>query len=56
MPTNLVPKNSVARKKPTFIEALLKYVRRRKQAKIVELFGTVEFDPKYDYKKQRRRS
>jgi hypothetical protein len=29
---------------------------RRNQAQILELFGTVEFDPKYDYKKQRRKA
>jgi len=43
-------------KKATVTEALQEYIRRRKQTKIVELFGTVEFDPKYDYKKQRRKS
>jgi len=43
-------------KRATVNEALQEYVQRRKQAKIVELFGTVEFDPQYDYKKQRRKS
>lgn len=43
-------------KKATVTEALQEYIQRRKQAKIVKLFGTVEFDPTYDYKKQRRRS
>lgn len=43
-------------KKATVTEALEEYIQRRKQAKILELFGTVEFDPKYDYKKQRRRT
>lgn len=42
-------------KKATVTEALEEYIRHRKQAKIVELFGKVDFDPKYDYKKQRRR-
>jgi len=37
-------------------EALEEYIQRRKQARILELFGTVQFDPKYNYKKQRRRS
>ena len=27
----------------------------RRQARIVDLFGTIDYDPKYDYKKQRRR-
>ena len=43
-------------KKATVTEALEEYIQRRKQAKILELFGTVEFDRKYDYKKQRRKS
>jgi len=42
-------------KKETVTEALQEYIARRKQAGIVELFGTVTYDPKYDYKKQRRR-
>ncbi|HEX6085620.1 MAG TPA: type II toxin-antitoxin system VapB family antitoxin [Thermoanaerobaculia bacterium] len=43
-------------KKATVTEALEEYIRHRKQARILELFGRVDFDPKYDYKKQRRRS
>lgn len=43
-------------KKATVTEALEEYIQRRKQAEILKLFGTVEFDPSYDYKKQRRRS
>ena len=44
-----------ATKKETVTEALQEYIGRRKQARIVDLFGTVDYDPKYDYKKQRRR-
>ncbi|WP_220452261.1 type II toxin-antitoxin system VapB family antitoxin [Calidithermus roseus] len=36
-------------------QALREYVQRRKQLKIVELFGTIEYDDDYDYKEQRRR-
>jgi Arc/MetJ family transcription regulator len=43
-------------KKATVTEALEEYIQRRKQARILDIFGTVEFNPKYDYKKQRRRS
>jgi Arc/MetJ family transcription regulator len=43
-------------KKATVTEALEEYIQRSKQAKILKLFGTVDFDPAYDYKKQRRRS
>ncbi len=42
-------------KKETVTEALTEYINRRKQARVVDLFGTIEYDPKYDYKKQRRR-
>ena len=43
-------------KKDTVTEALQEYVQRRKQAHILELFGKIDFDPKYDYKRQRRRA
>ena len=41
-------------KKDAVNAALDEYVRRRKQLKIIELFGTVDFDPSYDYKRERR--
>ncbi len=43
-------------KKDTVTEALEEYIQRRKQARILDLFGKVDLDPKYDYKRQRRRS
>jgi Arc/MetJ family transcription regulator len=42
-------------KKAAVTEALEEYVRRRKQLKFKELFGTIDFDPDFDYKKFRRR-
>ena len=42
-------------KKETVTEALREYIARRRQATVTSLFGTVDYDPKYDYKKQRRR-
>jgi len=42
-------------KKATVTEALQEYIARRRQASILDLFGKIEFDPRYDYKKQRRR-
>ncbi len=42
-------------KKDTVNEALREYIQRRQQAKVVELFGQIEFDTAYNYKKQRRR-
>ena len=44
-----------ATKKETVTEALQEYINRRKQAGVLDLFGSVEYEPKYDYKKQRRR-
>jgi Arc/MetJ family transcription regulator len=35
--------------------ALEEYVRRRNQLKILELFGTIDYDPDYDYKEGRRK-
>jgi Arc/MetJ family transcription regulator len=43
-------------KKDTVTQALQEYVQRRKQARILDLFGKVDFDPKYNYKRQRRRA
>ena len=42
-------------KKEAVTEALREYIARRRQAQITKIFGTVEYDPKYNYKKQRRR-
>jgi len=39
----------------TLNEALREYVARRQQRRVLELFGTIEYDPRYDYKEQRRR-
>jgi hypothetical protein len=43
-------------KKAVVTEALKEYIQRRKQIQIVSLFGTVDYDPDYDYKKTRSRS
>ncbi len=42
-------------KKAAVTEALNEYIQHRKQARILELFGKVEFDPKYSYKRARKR-
>ena len=42
-------------KKAAVTEALQEYIARRKQARIADLFGTIDYDPKYDYKAQRKR-
>lgn len=66
MPTNLAIDDSLLEeaqkigghktKKATVTEALEEYIQRRKQTRILSLFGKVELDPKYDYKKQRRKA
>jgi len=33
--------------------ALAEFVARRKQRRILELFGKLEWDPRFDYKKER---
>jgi Arc/MetJ family transcription regulator len=43
------------RTKRAVVEAALQeYVQHRKQLNIIELFGTIEYDEDYDYKKQRQ--
>ncbi|VGO15982.1 hypothetical protein PDESU_04571 [Pontiella desulfatans] len=43
-------------KKSAVTEALEEYVNHLEQRKILSLFGTVEIDSGYDYKKQRARA
>ena len=40
-------------KKDTVNAALGEYIRRRKQAVLISLFGTIEYDARYDYKRER---
>jgi len=42
-------------KKEAVTRALTEYIHHLEQEKILSLFGTVNFDPRYDYKKQRAR-
>jgi hypothetical protein len=42
-------------KKDVVTAALVDYIRRRKQLRILRAFGTVDFDSRYDYKAERRR-
>ncbi|MGO9115115.1 MAG: type II toxin-antitoxin system VapB family antitoxin [Thermoguttaceae bacterium] len=39
----------------TVNEALREHVQRRQRWKAAELFGTVDFDPDFDYKAERRK-
>ena len=36
-------------------EAIAEYVARRRRRRIERLFGTMDWDPAYDYKAERRR-
>ena len=40
-------------KKEAVSQALRTYIQHLEQEKILSLFGTVDYDPDYDYKKQR---
>jgi Arc/MetJ family transcription regulator len=42
-------------KREAVTTALEEYIRNRKQLRILQDFGTVDFDPSYDYKAERRR-
>lgn len=42
-------------KKEAVTVALQEYIQRHKKLEILELFGKIDYDPKYDYKKERRR-
>jgi Arc/MetJ family transcription regulator len=42
-------------KKEAVTAALDEYVKRRKQVRILEAFGSFEFDPGHDYKAERRK-
>jgi hypothetical protein len=39
----------------TVNSALAEFVSRREQRRILDLFGKLEWDPRFDYKKERQR-
>lgn len=41
-------------KKAVVTLALMEYIRKRHQGKLLELFGSIDYDADYDYKKQRK--
>jgi Arc/MetJ family transcription regulator len=65
MPTNLALDDQLVEeakqlgghrtKREAVNSALREYVTRRRRGRIIELFGTLELDPAYDYKRARRR-
>jgi Arc/MetJ family transcription regulator len=42
-------------KRETVNEALREFIQRRQRIELVRLFDTVEYDPAYGYKTERRR-
>ena len=65
MPTNLALNDDLVEeakrlgahrtKREAVNEALAEYVARRRRRKVLELFGTLEWDFDYDYKAERKR-
>lgn len=43
-------------KKAAVTKALIEYINHLEQEKILSMFGNVDYDSQYDYKKQRYRS
>ncbi len=43
-------------KKDTVNLALEEFIQRRKADEVISLFGTIDYDREYDYKKMRTRS
>jgi Arc/MetJ family transcription regulator len=42
-------------KKAAVTKALIEYIDHLEQEKILSMFGTMDYDPEYDYKQQRHR-
>jgi len=42
-------------KKAAVTRALREFIARREQKRLLSLFGSLEWDPDYDYKKERSR-
>ena len=42
-------------KKAVVTEALQEYIHRRKQLQMLNLLGRIDYDPDYDYKRQRKK-
>jgi Arc/MetJ family transcription regulator len=43
-------------KRAAVTQALKDYIEHLEQQKILSLFGNVDYDPEYDYKKQRKKA
>jgi Arc/MetJ family transcription regulator len=64
MPTNLAIDDQLLQealtigghrtKRETVNEALREFIQRRQRLELAKLVGKVEYDPRYDYRKERR--
>lgn len=64
MPTNLAIDDSLLKeaqkvgglrtKRETVTAALEEYIERRKQQEILSLFGTIDYEPGYDHRRERK--
>jgi Arc/MetJ family transcription regulator len=64
MPTNLAIDDQLLQqaltiggrrtKRETVNEALREFIQRRQRLELAKLVGKVDYDPRYDYKKERR--
>ncbi len=43
-------------KKAAATEALKEYIEHLEQETVISVFGTIDYDSRYDYKKQRQRT
>jgi Arc/MetJ family transcription regulator len=43
-------------KKEAVTQALTAYIRHLRQERILDLFGKIDFDPAYEYKRQRAKA
>ena len=43
-------------KKEAVTAALDQYIKQHRRLKVLSLFGSIDFDPKYDHKAERRKS
>jgi Arc/MetJ family transcription regulator len=41
-------------KRETVNEALREFIQRRQRLELIKLFGKIEYDPRYNYKRERR--
>ncbi len=65
MPTNLALDDNLIEearrighhktKKEAVTKALAEYIAQRKRLEILDSFGTIDFNPKFDYKTERKR-